>query len=83
MHAQVREGSYHSGLKFYFTTGSLDEIADRLALGREGGQAALDYFLLALPLGHFDRISVGAIGEIAYRGQDALVFSQRGRFRPE
>jgi enterochelin esterase family protein len=29
MHAQVREGSYHPGLKFYFTTGSLDETADR------------------------------------------------------
>jgi enterochelin esterase family protein len=29
MHKQIREGSYHPGQKFYFTTGSLDETADR------------------------------------------------------
>lgn len=29
MHRQVREGGYRPGLKFYFTTGSLDETADR------------------------------------------------------
>ncbi len=29
MHKQVREGSYHPWLKFYFTTGSLDETMDR------------------------------------------------------
>ncbi|MGV3657958.1 MAG: alpha/beta hydrolase, partial [Chitinophagaceae bacterium] len=29
MHRQVREGSYNDGLKFYFTTGSQDETADR------------------------------------------------------
>lgn len=29
MHKQVREGNFHPGLKFYFTTGSLDEKADR------------------------------------------------------
>lgn len=29
MHQQVRKGSYHPHLRFYFTTGSLDETADR------------------------------------------------------
>jgi enterochelin esterase-like enzyme len=29
MHQQIRKGKYHSGLRFYFTTGSLDETADR------------------------------------------------------
>ena len=29
MHAQVREGKFFPGLRFYFTTGSLDETADR------------------------------------------------------
>lgn len=29
MHQLVRKGSYKPGLKFYFTTGSLDETADR------------------------------------------------------
>src|SRR5688572_13312910 len=29
MHKQVREGIFHPGLKFYFTTGSLDEKMDR------------------------------------------------------
>jgi predicted alpha/beta superfamily hydrolase len=29
MHAQVRNGGYTPGLRFYFTTGSLDETADR------------------------------------------------------
>jgi enterochelin esterase-like enzyme len=29
MHRQIREGIYHPGLRFYFTTGSLDETADR------------------------------------------------------
>jgi enterochelin esterase family protein len=29
MHAQVRAGKFHPGLQFYFTTGSLDETADR------------------------------------------------------
>lgn len=29
MHQQIREGSYKNGLRFYFTTGSLDETADR------------------------------------------------------
>lgn len=29
MHQQVRKGTYHPGLRFYFTTGSLDETADR------------------------------------------------------
>jgi enterochelin esterase-like enzyme len=29
MHQQVKEGKYHAGLRFYFTTGSLDETADR------------------------------------------------------
>jgi enterochelin esterase family protein len=29
MHRQVRDGTFHPGLRFYFTTGSLDEIADR------------------------------------------------------
>jgi enterochelin esterase-like enzyme len=29
MHAKIREGSYRPGLRFYFTTGSLDETADR------------------------------------------------------
>jgi len=29
MHHQIREGKYHPGLRFYFTTGSLDETADR------------------------------------------------------
>jgi iron(III)-enterobactin esterase len=29
MHQQIRNGTYHPGLRFYFTTGSLDEIADR------------------------------------------------------
>jgi iron(III)-enterobactin esterase len=29
IHAKVREGSYKPGLRFYFTTGSLDETADR------------------------------------------------------
>lgn len=29
MHRQIREGSYHPGQKFYFTTGSLDETNDR------------------------------------------------------
>lgn len=29
MHQQVKEGRHHKGLRFYFTTGSLDETADR------------------------------------------------------
>lgn len=29
MHQQVRSGQYHPGQRFYFTTGSLDETADR------------------------------------------------------
>ena len=29
MHKQIREGKYHPWLKFYFTTGSLDEKMDR------------------------------------------------------
>jgi enterochelin esterase-like enzyme len=29
MHKQIREGSYHPGQRFYFTTGSLDETSDR------------------------------------------------------
>jgi len=29
MHRLIREGVYHQGLRFYFTTGSLDETADR------------------------------------------------------
>lgn len=29
MHQQIRHGKYQPGLRFYFTTGSLDEIADR------------------------------------------------------
>ena len=29
MHQQVRNGRYVPGLRFYFTTGSLDETADR------------------------------------------------------
>jgi len=29
MHQQIRDGKYHKGLRFYFTTGSLDETADR------------------------------------------------------
>lgn len=29
MHQEIRNGKYHAGLRFYFTTGSLDEIADR------------------------------------------------------
>ncbi|HZH95105.1 MAG TPA: alpha/beta hydrolase-fold protein [Flavisolibacter sp.] len=29
MHRQIRERDYHAGLRFYFTTGSLDEVADR------------------------------------------------------
>lgn len=29
MHQQIRNGKYHTGQRFYFTTGSLDETADR------------------------------------------------------
>jgi enterochelin esterase family protein len=29
MHQQVKNGRYHAGLRFYFTTGSQDETADR------------------------------------------------------
>lgn len=29
MHKQIREGHFHPGQKFYFTTGSLDETCDR------------------------------------------------------
>lgn len=29
MHQQIRSGAYHPGLRFYFTTSSLDETADR------------------------------------------------------
>jgi enterochelin esterase-like enzyme len=29
MHQQIKNGKYHAGLRFYFTTGSLDETADR------------------------------------------------------
>jgi enterochelin esterase-like enzyme len=29
MHQQIRNGAYNHGLKFFFTTGSLDETADR------------------------------------------------------
>jgi enterochelin esterase-like enzyme len=29
MHQQVKQGKYHPGLKFFFTTGSLDEVNDR------------------------------------------------------
>lgn len=33
MHQQIRHGKYHPGLRFYFTTGSLDETADRNSNG--------------------------------------------------
>lgn len=33
MHKLIREGRYNSGQRFYFTTGSLDETADRNANG--------------------------------------------------
>ena len=33
MHKQIREGEYHTGLRFYFTTGSLDETSDRNSNG--------------------------------------------------
>ena len=33
MHQRVRAGNYHPGLRFYFTTGSLDERADRNSNG--------------------------------------------------
>ena len=29
MHQQIKNGEYHPGLRFYFTTGSMDETADR------------------------------------------------------
>ena len=29
MHQQIRKGEYTPGLRFYFTTGSMDETADR------------------------------------------------------
>jgi hypothetical protein len=29
MHLKIREGKFSEGLKFFFTTGSLDETADR------------------------------------------------------
>ncbi|HEU4473125.1 MAG TPA: alpha/beta hydrolase-fold protein [Flavisolibacter sp.] len=29
MHQRIKEGKFHQGLRFYFTTGSLDETADR------------------------------------------------------
>jgi iron(III)-enterobactin esterase len=29
MHQRIRNGKYHPGLRFYFTTGSMDETADR------------------------------------------------------
>ena len=29
MHQKIRQGKYYPGLRFYFTTGSLDETADR------------------------------------------------------
>ncbi|MDQ6608420.1 MAG: esterase family protein, partial [Bacteroidota bacterium] len=29
IHKHIREGKYHPGVRFYFTTGSLDETADR------------------------------------------------------
>jgi enterochelin esterase-like enzyme len=29
LHQKIRNGKYHPGLRFYFTTGSLDETADR------------------------------------------------------
>jgi len=29
MHQQIRQGKFHAGLRFYFTTGSQDETADR------------------------------------------------------
>jgi enterochelin esterase-like enzyme len=29
MHTQIKEGTHYPGLRFYFTTGSLDETADR------------------------------------------------------
>jgi iron(III)-enterobactin esterase len=29
MHQQIKNGKFKEGLKFYFTTGSLDETADR------------------------------------------------------
>ena len=33
IHQKVKNGSYHPGLRFYFTTGSLDETADRNSNG--------------------------------------------------
>ena len=33
MHQQIKNGSYHPGQKFFFTTGSLDEVNDRNANG--------------------------------------------------
>jgi iron(III)-enterobactin esterase len=33
MHQQIRNGEYYPGLRFYFTTGSLDETADRNSNG--------------------------------------------------
>jgi hypothetical protein len=29
IHQQIKNGKFHSGLRFYFATGSLDETADR------------------------------------------------------
>ena len=29
MHNEIRRGNYHPGLKFFFETGTLDEVADR------------------------------------------------------
>jgi len=29
MHAKITNGKYQAGLKFYFSTGSLDELSDR------------------------------------------------------
>ena len=33
MHQQIRKGKYHRGLKFFFSTGSLDETHDRNSNG--------------------------------------------------
>ena len=52
-------------------------VADRLALGGQGGQPALDHLLLALALGDLVGLGLRAAGKVADGGQDALILDER------
>ena len=54
----------------------VDEIADRLALGGERGQPALDHFFLALAFRDFFGLGLRAARKVSHGRQDALKLDQ-------